>query len=98
MIQHARSAGTNTGMARRLDPDSLPSRHCDLSGSIPQVMAHVSAGMLLQIILVILFCRIKFRRFGDFRDDGVFPFAGFVDSRLDVFGDLPLFFAGVKDG
>src|ERR1700679_2924241 len=47
-------------------------------------MAVVAAGIFLQIILVIFFCRIKYGRSGDFRDEGPFPFAGFVHLCLDL--------------
>src|SRR6185503_6137507 len=64
---------------------------------IPQDMAIVAAGILLQIRLVVRFRREKDAGFDDFRYDGSFPFPGFVNLRLDLLGGFLLLFRVIKD-
>ena len=64
---------------------------------IPQIVAVVATGVLLQVILMIFFSRVKDRRFSDFGNDRTFPFSGFIHLHFDPLSNLLLFVVGIEN-
>src|SRR5574341_1437377 len=52
----------------------------------PQEVAGVAAGVLLQVVLVVLLGRVPRRGLGDLGDDGPLPLAGGLDALLGLLG------------
>src|SRR5262249_2267331 len=57
---------------------------------VPQVVTGVAAGILLQVLLVVLLGRRERSRRDDLRDDRGLPLAARVHALLDALGDLAL--------
>src|SRR5262245_50229631 len=76
----------------------LPSATRRSASSVAQVVAGVSARMLLQIVLVVLLRRPELSRGNDLGDDRTLPLARGVDARFHLLGDAFLLVVQVEDG
>src|SRR5262245_49198631 len=76
----------------------LPSVTRRSGRSVAQVVAGVSARMLLQIVLVVLLRRPDLSPRNDLGDDPTLPLARGVDARLHLLGDALLLVVQVEDG
>src|SRR6266436_3734563 len=76
----------------------LLSRLSTSKGLTAQVMAIVTAGVFLEVILVVSFRRIERRCLGDLRRNRTLPLARFIHLGFDTLGDLSLLFARIEYG
>src|SRR2546427_4595464 len=66
--------------------------------SVSQVVTGVAAGMLLEIVLVVLLRGPELGGGDDLGDDRALPLARGLDASLDLLGDPPLLLALIEDG